>query len=167
MIMFFEYNNKQYNVNIYDSLQSLLENEQLIKLPLKGWMQLLIFKDNYVHYNELQTILKVLINQHDKSPEVNSFIYNNNSYWFDKDTRVGLMNLANCSGESMEIVLGDNIIEISTEKFKKFLQQLEVYAAKCFVNTQKHLNEHKKLNTIEELVDYDYTSGYPEKITLE
>lgn len=165
--MFFEYNNKQYNVNIYDSLQSLLENEQLIKLPLKGWMQLLIFKDNYVHHSELQTILKVLINQHDKSPEVNSFIYNNNSYWFDKDTRVGLMNLANCSGESMEIVLGDNIIEISTEKFKKFLQQLEVYAAKCFVNTQKHLNEHKKLNTIEELVDYDYTSGYPEKITLE
>lgn len=165
--MFFEYNNKQYNVNIYDSLQSLLENEQLIKLPLKGWMQLLIFKDNYVHHSELQTILKVLINQHDKSPEVNSFIYNNNSYWFDKDTRVGLMNLANCSGESMDIVLGDNIIEISTEKFKKFLQQLEVYAAKCFVNTQKHLNEHKKLNTIEELVDYDYTSGYPEKITLE
>lgn len=165
--MFFEYNNKQYNVNIYDSLQSLLENEQLIKLPLKGWMQLLIFKDNYVHHNELQAILKVLINQHDKSPEVNSFTYNNNSYWFDKDTRVGLMNLANCSGESMEIVLGDNIVEISTEKFKKFLQQLEVYAAKCFVNTQKHLNEHKKLNTIEELVDYDYTSGYPEKITLE
>lgn len=156
-----------YTLYKYQNLDQLLEEASTQLLSLTQWSQLITRLYGSTFPKNLRKVLTYKINQYDKSPEVNSFTYNNNSYWFDKDTRVGLMNLANCSGESMEIVLGDNIIKISTEKFKKFLQQLEVYAAKCFVNTQKHLNEHKKLNTIEELVDYDYTSGYPEKITLE
>lgn len=160
-------NEKEYVFNDVSTIDALLTNYSSKALDLSEWNILIKKLYGKTFPKNLRKVLTYKINQYDKSPEVNSFIYNNNSYWFDKDTRVGLMNLANCSGESMEIVLGDNIVEISTEKFKKFLQQLEVYAAKCFVNTQKHLNEHKKLNTIEELVDYDYTSGYPEKITLE
>lgn len=159
-------NNKYFILNSL-SIDTLLIQQDLQSITVDEWNQIFTQIYGKTFPKNLRKVLTYKINQYDKSPEVNSFTYNNNSYWFDKDTRVGLMNLANCSGESMEIVLGDNIIEISTEKFKKFLQQLEVYAAKCFVNTQKHLNEHKKLNTIEELVDYDYTSGYPEKITLE
>lgn len=159
-------NNKYFILNSL-SIDTLLIQQDLQSITVDEWNQIFTQIYGKTFPKNLRKVLTYKINQYDKSPEVNSFIYNNNSYWFDKDTRVGLMNLANCSDESMEIVLGDNIIEISTEKFKKFLQQLEVYAAKCFVNTQKHLNEHKKLNTIEELVDYDYTSGYPEKITLE
>lgn len=160
-------NEKEYIFNDVSTIDALLTNYSSRAFDLSEWNILIKKLYGKTFPKNLKKVLTYKINQYDKSPEVNSFTYNNNSYWFDKDTRVGLMNLANCSGESMEIVLGDNIIEISTEKFKKFLQQLEVYAAKCFVNTQKHLNEHKKLNTIEELVDYDYTSGYPEKITLE
>lgn len=160
-------NEKEYVFNDVSTIDALLTNYSSKALDLSEWNILIKKLYGKTFPKNLRKVLTYKINQYDKSPEVNSFIYNNNSYWFDKDTRVGLVNLANCSGESMEIVLGDNIVEISTEKFKKFLQQLEVYAAKCFVNTQKHLNEHKKLNTIEELVDYDYTSGYPEKITLE
>lgn len=159
-------NNKYFILNSL-SIDTLLIQQDLQSITVDEWNQIFTQIYGKTFPKNLRKVLTYKINQYDKSPEVNSFTYNNNSYWFDKDTRVGLMNLANCSGESMEIVLGDNIIKISTEKFKKFLQQLEVYAAKCFVNTQKHLNEHKKLNTIEELVDYDYTSGYPEKITLE
>lgn len=159
-------NNKYFILNSL-SIDTLLIQQDLQSITVDEWSQIFTQLYGKTFPKNLRKVLTYKINQYDKSPEVNSFIYNNNSYWFDKDTRVGLMNLANCSGESMEIVLGDNIIEISTEKFKKFLQQLEVYAAKCFVNTQKHLNEHKKLNTVEELIDYDYTSGYPEKITLE
>jgi hypothetical protein len=43
---------------------------------------------------------------------------------------------------------------------------LEVYAGKCFVNTTQHLLAIKELRTVEDVVNYDYTSGYPNKITL-
>lgn len=159
-------NNKYFILNSL-SIDTLLIQQDLQSITIDEWNQIFTQLYGKTFPKNLRKVLTYKINQYDKSPEINSFIYNNNSYWFDKNTRVGLMNLANCSGESMEIVLGDDIVKISTEKFKKFLQQLEVYAAKCFVNTQKHLNEHKKLNTIEELVDYDYKSGYPEKIILD
>jgi hypothetical protein len=77
------------------------------------------------------------------------------------------MNLALCSGNTMSVVLGDEVIEVNTEDFKKFLTNLELYASKCYLQTQSHLKASKELKTIEDIINYDYTSGYPEKVILE
>jgi hypothetical protein len=42
------------------------------------------------------------------------------------------------------------------------LYTIEIYASKCYDNTQKHLAEIQKIETLEELKNYDYKSGYPE-----
>jgi hypothetical protein len=56
-------------------------------------------------------------------------------YWFDKATRVSLVNLVNSSEEDVSFILGSEIVTLSKEKASKFLANLEVYASKCFIKT--------------------------------
>jgi hypothetical protein len=44
------------------------------------------------------------------------------------------------------------------------LNAIEVYASKCYDQTQYHLSEVNKLTSIEEIRNYDYKVGYPEKL---
>lgn len=46
------------------------------------------------------------------------------------------------------------------------LYAIEVYASKCYDNTQKHLANVEKLETLEEIIEYDYHTGYPEKLNF-
>lgn len=145
--------------------------EQLLTNPI---LQYLSMSDLILLWNSLYGIpvnvseyLQAKIALYDKSTEVNSFIYKGSQYWFDKNTRLGLMNLALCSESTMSVLLGDEIIEVNTEDFKKFLSTLELYASKCYLQTQLHLKNSKELKTIEDFINYDYTTGYPEKVVLE
>lgn len=161
------YENRSYIIYKGDTLKTLLTHSELVVLPMSVWKTLLEKKDGIVFYNTLYRILEAKIKQHDKSSNVNGFYYNDKEYWYDKDTRVGLQTLVNSSTEDITLILGDNFIELSIDKARQFLQQLEVYAGKCYINTNKHLQAIKSLKTIEDLINYDYTSGYPSKITLE
>ena len=76
----------------------------------------------------------------------------------------------------MDIILGDDIYSIKPEKLADLINSLEQYAYKCKVTTQKHINEinnYKDPTNPEEygkfidfIINYDYMSGYPEKIEL-
>lgn len=165
--MILQYNNQSYLFNEKDTIYELTSNRRLKNLSLEGWKELFVLKNGTVYTSYLLHVLKDKIETYDKTTEVNSFFYNGNTYWFNKSERVGLMNLANCSGKTMSLVLGDEVVELSIDKVKNFLSELELYAAKCFVNTSKHLNAIKSLETVEDIINYDYTSGYPEKVTLE
>jgi hypothetical protein len=46
----------------------------------------------------------------------------------------------------------------------KMLNAIELYASTCYDNTQQHIANVKNITTIDELKQYDYTSGYPEKL---
>ena len=101
------------------------------------------------------------------SSNINSFIYKDKEYWLDKNDRTSLWNLSNSSLGNLEIVIGDEIITISSLKLKAFLLKLEIYAYKCFVNTFKHLKASKDLLKLDDIINYNYTTGYPDKVTLE
>lgn len=160
------YNNINYFFNNNDSINKLLQRSDFESLPIEGWKELLIAKDGIVDAGLLQHILLYKINQYDESNEVNSFFYKDNQYWLDKSTRVGLQNLLTCSDGNLQLALGDNIIELSHDKAKDFLNQLELYSAKSYINTHKHINNVKQLHTVEDIINYEYTCGYPEKLTL-
>lgn len=160
------YNGKSYFINKTDTLKSMLSREELLQLPMKTWVELLSLKDGRYYLSTLLTIIEALIRAYDKSSNVNSFYYKGKEYWLDKNTRVGLQNLANCSSDNMSLVLGDTIVELSTDKAKSFLSKLEEYAGKCYINTTKHLLAIKDFKTVEDVINYDYTTGYPDKITL-
>lgn len=155
-----------YTINKGSSLKSLLACDELLTLPLSTWKNIFEEKDNVCYFNLMLQVLEAEIKFYDKSSNVNGFYYKDKQYWFDKATRVGLSNLLNKSEDSLQLLLGDNIIELSIDKAQQFLNDLEIYAGKCFINTNKHLISIKNLKTIEDIINYDYTSGYPDKITL-
>lgn len=160
------YKERTYSVNKADTLQSLLTREELLQLPMSVWQELFEKKDGRCYFDILIKVLENLIKYYGESSNIKSFLYKNAKYWLDKDTRVGLMNLAKCNPEILNLILEDNIIELQVEDAIKFLQDLEIYAAKCKVNTTKHLISIKDLKTVADIINYDYTSGYPDKIVL-
>ena len=149
------------------SLEQMLEQEKFLQLPLSKWYEMMKDKDGVCYEFTLSTILIALIKYYDKSINVNSFYYKDNQEWLDKDTRIGLQNLINSGANTITIQLRDSIVDVKATKLKGFLNQLEVYAGKCFSVTAKHLEAIKQLNTIDELINYDFKSGYPLKITLD
>jgi hypothetical protein len=47
------------------------------------------------------------------------------------------------------------------------LSALEVYAIDCYNKTTDHIFNVNNLTTIEEIENYDYRLGYPEKLIFE
>ncbi len=159
-------NNNTFSINGNTSITDLLNITALQNITVEDWKKVLEQLYGKALFKTMDVIINYKIKQYDTSQNVNSFIYNNKEYWLDKATRVGLMNLINCSKDNIQLVLGDEILELDLDKARNFLAELEVYASKCYVNTQKHLNATKKLLQVEDIINYDYTTGYPEKIIL-
>lgn len=126
-----------------------------------------IWKQLYGIPQNIKDILKKKIELYDSSPIVNSFYYEGKEYWIDKENRTSLWNLSNSNFGDIEFVVGDQIITLNSFKLKAFLIKLELYAYKCYVNTFKHYLRIKDLTELDDIVNYDYTTGYPDKITLE
>lgn len=161
------YNNKSYHFSRYQTVDDLLKQKSFLELPLNIWTEVLLQKEGSYSLMTLQKILLAKIEYYDSSENVNSFIFQGNPCWLDKNTRVGLVNLANSTSEPVSLFLDPNFIELDPQIMKQYLAQIEIYASKCYINTQRHLQCAKLLRTESEMLDYDYTTGYPDKITLE
>lgn len=130
------------------------------------WAEILTAREGILNFSSLKSILKKAINYYDTSKYVNSFYYQDKQYWINKDSRISLFRLIDSGANQITLQLNDNYLIISSNKLREFLNQLEIYAGKCFAVTAEHLQNMKQLNTIEELLNYDYTAKYPNKIIL-
>ena len=148
------------------SLNNMLERKDLLALPLSKWKELLIEKDGACFDFELREILLAKLEAYNKSSEVNSFYYGEDKEWLDKNTRIGLQNLINCGADIITLQLKKELLDISAEELKLFLNKLEVYAGKCFAITAKHQQAINQLYTTEDLINYDFTANYPKKVRL-
>lgn len=161
---------KQLNINLVkNSTYTLNEIFDIYKelFPTnKQWSEILTMREGVLNFLSLKTILKKSIAYYDTSKYVNSFYYQDKQYWLSKDIRIGLFRLIDSGAEQITLQLNDNYLIISPDKLKEFLNQLEVYAGKCFATTAEHLQNIKQFSTIEELLNYDYTAKYPNKIIL-
>ena len=160
--MIVKYNNTEYNIPNY--LNQIEEKGDLMNLPLEVWLEYFTKLTGQGNVIFMKKVLKYQIMKQDS--KVNVFSFRGKDYWWDKNTRIGLNRLANSGKNSYEIVFGTDIVEISKDELQKLLNQLEIYANKCFVNTHKHLNAIETLNTPLELIEYDYTLGYPNKVVI-
>ena len=113
----------------------------------------------------------VTIEAYDTSSAVNGFILNGERVWLDKATRVGLMNstsIAKAMGKTTTTLwFGGMQIEVNCDKAIGLLSALEMYALECFNVTAAHKKAVAELNTVEEVLGYDYTKGYPEQLKME
>lgn len=147
---------------------SVLNNDSLLsEYSLKELDN--IYKSNNLGNFEFlyKDILLKQVTLYDKSENVNSFIYKGNSFWLDKQQRSCMKTVAESGLENIEVILGNNSAILPASFINQFILDLEAYAYKCYVNTSKHQNAIKALQTVEEVLNYDYTTGYPDKIILE
>lgn len=111
------------------------------------------------------------IDKYDTSPSVNGFLLNGLKVWLNKDTRVGLMNstqIAKGMGQTTTTLwFGGMKMEVDCDKAIGLLSALEMYALECFNTTAKHKAAVEKMQTVEEVLGYDYTQGYPEQLKME
>lgn len=140
----------------------------------------MLFEDGWeIFNNEDEVSLEVLfaeakrevlnaIIQYDSSEHINVFYVNGTNMWLDKATRVGLKLRFDAELESAKIettlwYMGNSFL-LNLDAATKMLNAIEVYASKCYDQTQYHLAEVNKLTSIEEIRNYDYKVGYPEKL---
>lgn len=137
------------------------------------------FENRYIEINGskapniISSIRELVLNElmeYDSSDEVNSFLLNDRKVWLDKNTRVGLMNstsIQKSAGVEISTLWLDTIkLEISCDEVIQLLGALELYALECFNKTAEHKKDILELTTVEEIINYDYTAGYPEKLNI-
>lgn len=117
-----------------------------------------------------QKMVLAEIEKNDTSSAVNGFLLNGQRVWLDKATRVGLMNstsIAKAMGQpTTTLWLGDVKLVVECDKAIQLLSALEMYALECFNVTAAHKKAVAELNTVEEVLGYDYTAGYPEMLEM-
>lgn len=116
-----------------------------------------------------QTVLNELT-AYDASSAVNSFSVNDKTAWLDKATRVGLMNsttIAKSLGrKTTTLWLGDTKIVLDTDKAIELLSTIEMYALECYNRTAAHRQAIEELTDIADVLQYDFTTGYPKKLKV-
>ena len=117
-----------------------------------------------------QKMVLAEIEKHDTSSAVNGFMLNGQRVWLDKATRVGLMNstsIAKAMGQpTTTLWLGDAKLVVECDKAIQLLSALEMYAMECFNVTAAHKKAVSEMSTVEEVLAYDYTAGYPEMLEM-
>ena len=112
---------------------------------------------------------------YDVSDNVNSFLFDGQKCWLDKNTRVGLANMYRLSeqwadGEIPQLWLGSIPVDVGTaQNALALLSQIEQYALQCYSITQRHLvgiENCRKINDLEALQRFDITADYPEPIII-
>lgn len=117
-----------------------------------------------------QKMVQEQIDKYDTSPSVNGFMLNGLRVWLNKDTRVGLMNstsIAKAMGKTTTTLwLGDVKLVVECDKAIQLLSALEMYALECFNVTAAHKKAVSEMSTVEEVLAYDYTAGYPKILEM-
>lgn len=158
-------------VLIKDDMQIFNPTEEMILAD--GWIeyispvQVITDKQKMLSLKE-QT--KIDAEKYGSSDEVDVFIVKDVEMWLDKLTRAGLMlrfQSEKILGKT-ETILWYKEMEftLNIDDAMQMLYALEAYASECYDNTQRHLAQINKLTSIDELQNYDYTTGYPEKLVF-
>lgn len=161
------------NIQDYQALEPIIVNtkDNVIRYFFSKFNDKVFYKDvkNKLSTFELKELIKQTINEYDSSNFVNGFIYNNQEYWFDKNTRISLLHsvdIISKTSDTFILWLRDKSININCTKLINFLNELEIYAIETKNITNQHLANIDNTNDRNELINYNITENYPNKITL-
>ena len=185
------YDNKQPKIEFCDLKQVYVRvNEEEIQVEEYNNMgdkqeePILVTKYQYdvvltkVKYQNEQNVLNKMkelkedeINEYDMSSNINSFTYHGVDMWLDKATRNGLimrLNAEKAVGKAETTLwFGTMSFTLSIDDGLQLLTLLEVYSSACYDNTAHHIAAVEALNDVEDVFNYDYTVGYPQKVVIE
>ena len=141
----------------------------------------LLFEDGWILYEEPEPTEEDIFNEakkelisnieyYDSSSDVNMFFIQGLPVWLDKATRAGLklrFEAEIAMGKTETALWYGNLqFPLPLDTAIQMLYAIEVYASECYDNTQAHLANVNAIDNLEELQNYDYTFGYPEKLNF-
>lgn len=104
------------------------------------------------------------------SDAVNSLTFNGIKTWLTRTVRDGydtsITAAKNLGEANVTFMVGDNEMQLPVEQARRVLDLVQRYADACFLVTERHKIAVKALQTVEEVEKYDYTTGYPKKLSL-
>ena len=106
--------------------------------------------------------------RYDSSKEINGFYIDDKELWLDKATRVGLklrFDAEIANGQTNTTVWYEGTaFNLELVNALQMLNDIELYASACYDNTQRHIASINAIEDIKTLKNYDYRTGYPEKL---
>lgn len=119
---------------------------------------------------EAKKMLIADIEAYDTSSAVNSFVLNGAEVWLDFELRdrvyQGNERLQRIGRTDTTLWLGNKCYNLSIEQAQNIISHIEAYAKDCYNVTAAHKKAVGELTDIGEVLSYDYTKGYPEKLTM-
>lgn len=156
-------------VIVKDGMQTFNPTEEM--LLADGWVEHIPVpyeptEEEILNMEKEHKIEEIL--RHDSSYEVNCFYIADHNMWLDKATRVGLklrFDAEIASGQTNTTLWYVGVpFNLELANAVQMLNAIELYASACYDNTQKHIYQVNKLETIEDIKEYDYRTGYPDKL---
>lgn len=111
------------------------------------------------------------IDSYDNSDAVNQFTVNDElTGWFTPTERANYktsVDAAKLLGvDTLQFYMGNVLLNINTTDAETMLAQIQLYADRCFIVTKQHKAAVEALTTMEDVEAYDYTKGYPDKLSF-
>ena len=111
------------------------------------------------------------ITKYDVSENVNLFYLQGNPMWLNDIKRTSLIKSTNIrkSQGAITTVLWDddnNKYDIPVDMALNMLNTLEMYALDCYNMTAQHKKNISEMDSIEDVLNYDYMAGYPKILHL-
>lgn len=120
--------------------------------------------------NRCKNIKLKELDEFDKSNDVNSFIINGKTAWIDRETRTSINYstsiIKNSGQETTDLWLDETCYVINCDLLLQLFSQLEMYAKRCYSITAQHRANILNIDNLEELNNYDFTTGYPDKLSF-
>ncbi len=154
-------------------LQNLINNDTLLlKLSISDIFDL-FYRFGGIPDN-LKDFLVKKIKLYGDSDQVASFTYKGIAGWLDKAQRSSILNLLNLSPamtdsdeNQFSLILSSKVVNIPVSELVSLITKLENYSYQCLVATTKHLEAVEDMENLDDILNYDYTTGYPDKIVIE
>ena len=141
------------------------------QLTENGWLP---YQEPEPSAEELLTNAKVekiaQIENYDASSNVEEFTINGIPMWLGHELRQQIRTSADAytamGYENMAKVFNGQEFTFPITTWRQMLNALEVYAAEALNTTERHKNAVNAMDNIQDVIDYDYTTGYPLKLVF-
>lgn len=141
------------------------------QLTDNGWVP---YEEPEPSIEELLTNAKVekiaQIDNYDASSNVEEFTINGIPMWLGHELRQQIRTSADAYDamgyENMTKVFNGIEFTFPITAWRQMLNALEVYAAEALNTTERHKNAINSMSNLQDVIDYDYTTGYPLKLVF-
>lgn len=110
------------------------------------------------------------ISAYDSSGAVNEFTLNGMSMWLDDATRTKLAKRFDTDEQDglseTKLIYDGMAFDLPITTAKGMLHQIESYARDCFDKTNEHKAAVMAKRSVNTVLSYDYTTGYPQKLAF-